>query len=236
MVYVVGHRGAAGVLPENTLAGFRYAIELGVDYVECDVHLTRDGHLVVMHDATVDRTTNGSGRIGELDFAAIRALDAGQGEIVPTLDEVLATVQGKVRLLCELKGAGVEDAAVDAVMARGMGSEVIFTCFHLERLAKVKARGEHLRIGAIFSDPTDEDISRASDLGVMGIGVHYRNLNLRTVERVLGAGVDLRAWNPDTLREQLAMIALGVGGVCTNRPDILLEYLAEQGERQPPAS
>jgi len=235
MVYVVGHRGAAGVLPENTLAGFRYAVELGVDYVECDVHLTRDGHLVVMHDATVDRTTNGSGRIGELDFAAIRALDAGKGETVPTLDEVLATVQGKVGLLCELKGAGVEDAAVDAVVARGMSSEVIFTCFHLERLAKVKARGEHLRIGAIFSDPTDEDISRASDLGVVGIGVHYRSLNLRTVERVLNAGIDLRAWNPDTLREQLAMIALGVNGVCTNRPDILLEYLAEQGERQPPA-
>lgn len=236
MIYVVGHRGAAGVFPENTLMGFRYAIELGVDYVECDVHLTRDGHLVVMHDATVDRTTNGSGRIDELDFATIRVLDAGKGEIVPTLDEVLTTVQGKVRLLCELKGAGVEDAAVDAVLARGMGSEVIFTSFHLERLQAVKRHGEHLRIGAIFSDPTDDDIARAASLGVTGIGVHYKSLNLRTVERVLSEGIDLRAWNPDTLREQLAMIALGVSGVSTNRPDILLKHLAESGKREAPAT
>ena len=92
MVYVVGHRGAAGVLPENTLAGFRYAIELGVDYVECDVHLSRDGQLVVMHDATVDRTTDATGAICDLDFNRIRALDAGEGEQIPTLDEVLALV------------------------------------------------------------------------------------------------------------------------------------------------
>ena len=118
MIYVVGHRGAAGVLPENTLRGFRYAIELGVNYVECDVHLTRDDRLVVIHDKKVDRTTNGVGYIRDLDFAAVRALDAGEGEPVPTLDEVLETVRSNVKLLCELKGEGVEDAAVDAVLAR----------------------------------------------------------------------------------------------------------------------
>src|SRR5687767_602891 len=114
MIYVVGHRGAAGVLPENTRKGFRYAIDLGVDLIECDVHRTRDGRLVVMHVGTVDRTTNGHGAIREMNFAAIRALDAGHVEQVPILDEVLATVQGKVGLLCELKGEGVEDATVDA--------------------------------------------------------------------------------------------------------------------------
>jgi len=229
MIYVVGHRGAAGVVPENTLKGFRYALELGVDYVECDVHLTRDERLIVMHDETVDRTTNGSGRIRELDFATIRSLDAGDGEQVPTLHEVLATTQGKVKLLCELKGEGVEDAAVDAVLARGMESEAIFISFHMERIAKVRRRGDHLHIGAIFGDPTDEDIARAADLGVKGVGVYYKNLRLRTVEQALSAGMDIRAWNPDPLREQKAMIALGVSGVSTNRPDILIQYLKEQG-------
>ena len=231
MIYVVGHRGAAGVVPENTLKGFRYAIELGVDSVECDVHLTRDEQLIVMHDETVDRTTNGSGRIRELDFATIRSLDAGDGEQVPTLDEVLAAVQGKVQLLCELKGEGVEDAAVEAVLARGMESEVVFTSFDMARIAKVRQRGDHIQIGAIFGDPTDEDMARAVDLGVKGIGIHYRNLCLRMVQQALDAGLDLRAWNPDTLQEQKAMIALGVTGVGTNRPDILVRYLKEQGER-----
>ncbi|HIE27612.1 TPA: glycerophosphodiester phosphodiesterase, partial [Candidatus Poribacteria bacterium] len=82
MVYVVGHRGAAGVEPENTIRGFRYALELGVDYAECDVHLTKDNHLIVMHDETVDRTTNSTGAIRNLTFAEIRSLDAGKGERV----------------------------------------------------------------------------------------------------------------------------------------------------------
>jgi glycerophosphoryl diester phosphodiesterase len=225
MPYVVGHRGAAKVLPENTVKGFRYAIELGVDMVECDVHLTRDNHLIVMHDETVDRTTNGTGPIREMDFAAIRALDAGDGEQVPTLDEVLATVQGKVTLLCELKGEGVEEAAVDAVRRRGMEKEVFFTSFHLERLARVRTLGEEYQMGAILPNPSQEDIDAAVTLRCAGVGVHYKNLCLRIVEQVKAAGLDLRAWNPDTLPEMQAMIALGADGIGTNRPDILMEYL-----------
>ena len=228
MVYVVGHRGAAGVLPENTLAGFRYAIELGVDYVECDVHLSRDGQLVVMHDATVDRTTDATGAICDLDFDRIRALDAGEGEQVPTLDEVLALVQGQVKLLCELKGEGVENATIDAVKARGMTGEVHFTCFNMDRLEAVRRLGDDLLIGAILPDPEEKDIARAFELGAAGIGIQYRNLCLRQVERVLDAGLDLRAWNPDSLPEQLAMIGLGVKGVSSNRPDILLDHLNKQ--------
>ncbi len=231
MVYVVGHRGAAGVVPENTLKGFRYAIELGVDYVECDVHLTRDGHLVVIHDETVSRTTNGRGRVRDLDFVIVRSLDAGEGQQIPTLDEVLATVRGHVRLLCELKGEGVEDAAVDAVLARDMAEEVIFTSFHLDRLARVRERGDDLQIGVIFQDPGEDDLRRAVDLGACSVGIHYRNLCLRLVDEAHNLGLDVRAWNPDTLREQKAMIALGVDGVSTNRPDILIRYLREQGMR-----
>ncbi len=228
MVYVVGHRGAAGVLPENTLAGFRYAIELGVDYVECDVHLSRDGQLVVMHDATVDRTTDATGAICDLDFDRIRALDAGEGEQIPTLDEVLALVQGQVKLLCELKGEGVENATIDAVKARGMTGEVHFTCFNMDRLEAVRRLGDDLLIGAILPDPEEKDIARAFELGAAGIGIQYRNLCLRQVERVLDAGLDLRAWNPDSLPEQMAMIGLGVKGVSSNRPDILLDHLNKQ--------
>jgi glycerophosphoryl diester phosphodiesterase len=225
MVYVVGHRGAAGVLPENTVKGFRYAVDLGCDYVECDVHLTRDDRLVVMHDESVDRTTNGTGALRDLYFANVRRLDAGDGENVPTLHEVLAVTKGRAQLLCELKGEGVEEAAVDAVLAHNMAGEVVFTSFFPDRIRKVKMRHGKLRIGAIFSNPTDDDIPRAVDWGVEAVGVHYKNLRMRTVELALSSGIQIRAWNPDTLREQKAMIGLGVSGVSTNRPDILLEYL-----------
>lgn len=231
MTLTVGHRGAADVFPENTLKGFRYAVSLGVDYTECDVHLTHDGRLVVMHDDTVDRTTDGTGRIRDMDFEAIRRLDAGGGEQIPTLDEVLETVRGKVKLLCELKGEGVEDAAVDAVAAAGLEQDVSFTSFQIERIRKVKQRDARLQVRAIFSDPSADDIARAVDLGVCGVDVHYRNLCLRTVEQILEAGIDLIAWNPNTHRGYRAMIALGAPIISTNRPDLLVAYLKRKKER-----
>ncbi|MDA1190350.1 MAG: glycerophosphodiester phosphodiesterase family protein [Candidatus Poribacteria bacterium] len=232
MVYVVGHRGAASVLPENTLKGFRYAIEIGCDYTECDIHLTKDNKLVVMHDTTVDRTTNGSGPIADKTFAEMRALDAGDGEQVPTLDEVLATTQGKIILLCEMKGPGVEEQAMDAVRSRNMQGEVIFTSFVEDRIAKVKRTDEAFQTGAILPDPSDDDVQRAHDLGVTAVGVQYRNMRLRTIEKAHALGLQIRAWNPDELALQLAMIGLGVDGVSTNRPDMLIKHLKSTGERK----
>ena len=100
----------------------------------------------------------------------------------------------------------------------------------VDRLDAVRKLGDDLLIGAILPNPGEEDIARAIELGAAGIGIHYRNLCLRQVEKALTAGLDLRAWNPDTLPEQQAMIALGVKGVSTNRPDILVAYLKQQKE------
>jgi glycerophosphoryl diester phosphodiesterase len=227
MIYVVGHRGAGGVMPENTLKGFTYALELGVDYVECDIHLTRDHELVVIHDATVNRTTNGTGAVGAMSLARIRRLDAGQGERVPTLDEVLETVRGRGLLLLELKGMGVERAAVAAVAAHGMADDVTFTSFEPARLAVVRDLGRQYRIGAIFPNPTEFDLARAAELSATRIDVHYRHLNLRMLEEAHAKGLEVLAWNPDTWREQRAMLALGADGVSSNRPDILLANLQQ---------
>jgi glycerophosphoryl diester phosphodiesterase len=227
-VYVVGHRGAAALMPENTLKGFRYAIELGVDAVECDLHLSRDKQLIVMHDTTVNRTTNGHGAIRDLVAARIRTLDAGQGERVPTFDEVLETTHNEVHLLVELKGIGVERAAVEAVKAHGMVEQVTFSSFALERLAMVRAMGKEYRVRAILPDPTAFELARTAELKAVGIDVRYTNCCLRVVEAAHGLGLEVLAWNPDSWREQQAMIALGVDGVSSNRPDILLENLGRK--------
>jgi glycerophosphoryl diester phosphodiesterase len=225
-ITVVGHRGAAKLWPENTLKGFRNAIKLGVDAMECDVHLTRDGHLVVIHDATLDRTTNGTGRVRAHNLATLRQLDAGQGEQIPLIEEVLGVVKGKVRLLCELKGNDVEGPAVDLVRAHGMEKEVAFTSFNLKKLARVRTRGADLHLCALFkTGPSDNEIQEARDLRVDNIDILYKNVCLRLVEHIHGLGIGLRAWNPDTLPEQQAMIALGVREISSNRPDILLKYL-----------
>ncbi len=227
MVKAVGHRGAAGVLPENTLQGFRYALDLGVDAVECDVHLSRDGHLILMHDEKVDRTTNGTGRLAEMDFAEIRALDAGGGQTVPTLEELLELVRGRCELLCELKADAATAPAARAVKASGMGGQVLFISFSLPRLAEVKRHGAGLQVGALLSGPNARHLDRALELGVRHVGVHYRSLTAATVERAKEAGVEIGAWTPNELGEMKAMIALGVDCLTTDRPDVLMEYLAK---------
>ena len=120
MTEVVGHRGAKGLVPENTLPSFEAAIAFGCDATECDVHLSADGHLVVCHDHTVDRTTNGTGAIAAMTLTELRVLDAGNGAQIPLFEEVLALVKGRITLLCELKGDGTADAAVAAVRTAGM--------------------------------------------------------------------------------------------------------------------
>lgn len=222
---ICGHRGAAGLRPENTLAGFRYAIELGVDGVECDVHLSRDRRLVVMHDEAVDRTTNGSGLIREMDLADIKRLDAGQGERVPTLDEVLDTVQGKVALLCEIKGEGSAEAAADAVRARGMTDQVTFISFELPWLRRLKYAQPDVRVGALYRRPTEASLVEAFELEPVAIGLYYHRLSLVLVDMIQNAGIAVGAWSPNTLREQQAMLAMGVDAITTDRPDILLGYM-----------
>jgi len=222
MVYVVGHRGAAGVEPENTLRGFRCALELGVDYTECDVHLTKDDRLVVMHDSTVDRTTDGTGAVRDLTFAEVRSLDAGQGERVPTLAEVLEVVRDRAILLIELKGEGVEEQAVRAARDMQMDDQVVFTSFHLDRIREVKHLVPSLKVGAIFRQPPEDACRQALDVGASGIGIHHRSLCQKLVDQAHRHGLDVRAWNLDTVPEMRVVIDLGVDGVSSNRPDLLI--------------
>ena len=223
---VVGHRGCAGILPENTLLGFRHAIALGVDRVECDVHRTRDEHLVVMHDERVDRTTDGTGPIALKSLAEVRALDAGQGQRVPTLDEVLEVVAGaRMRLLLELKGAGTAAPALAAVARRDLLSLVTFTCFDLTRIDEVRRLEAAARTGAIFSRADAASAAVARDAGAVAMGVQFRFLTAEVVAAAHAFGLEIRAWNPDSEQDQRATIALQPDGISTNRPDRLLGLL-----------
>ena len=219
---IVGHRGAGVLEPENTLLAFRRGIEMGMDYVECDVHLTHDARLIVMHDALVDRTTNGTGPIAEKTFAEMRALDAGQARQVPTLEEVLETVRGRVQLLLELKGPATAAPAVETVKRLGVQEQVVFTCFDLDRLAEVRRIDGSLRMGAIFGSPLPDMMQTAKELGAEGVGLQYRHMSLRHVADAHEHGLIIRAWNPDTEWEMRAMAALRVDGISSNRPDLLL--------------
>jgi glycerophosphoryl diester phosphodiesterase len=158
VMLVIGHRGAPSRAPENTLASFQAALDIGVDGIELDVHLSADGHLVVIHDARLERTTDGKGLVHEQDLAQLQRLDAGSwyapgfaGQRIPTLDEVLDLIGTRVPLQVELKGvsAGLTEATLAALDARGLLDTAMLTSFQLDRLPRVRQLAPRVQIGAL---------------------------------------------------------------------------------------
>jgi glycerophosphoryl diester phosphodiesterase len=149
------HRGQSGSLPENTLVAFRNAVDLGADRLELDVQMTRDGELVVIHDETVDRTTNGTGRVAELTLTEIRALDAGQGQQVPTFKEVLQlAAETEMSILPEAKSPhlypGLEEKMVEQVVAAGFIDRTVIQSFDGASLERIRMINPDISVCALY--------------------------------------------------------------------------------------
>ncbi|MBD8006193.1 glycerophosphodiester phosphodiesterase family protein [Bacillus norwichensis] len=156
---VAAHRGVPSLAPENTMAGYQLAYDLGADQIETDLQLTKDGHLVIMHDTTVDRTTNGKGAVSSLTLEEIRQLDAGikfgeefAGEKVPTFQEFLQAFKGKdVILLVELKDEGIEEQVMKEIQDKGMIDQVVLQSFNLGSMVKSYELNPEIPIGYLYS-------------------------------------------------------------------------------------
>ncbi|HET7558999.1 MAG TPA: glycerophosphodiester phosphodiesterase family protein, partial [Limnochordia bacterium] len=174
---VVGHRGAAGLVPENTIPSWERAIALGCDFIECDVRVTRDGELVIMHDAKIDRTTSGTGAVAELTLVEIRAVDAGNGERVPTLSEFLDLVERhRVQALVEMKAEEAIAPSVAEVGRRKLWPWVFITSGKADWVAQVKGLDSQGRTGVAYSNPSLDDLKRAADIGAAGVGIQFPHL------------------------------------------------------------
>ena len=220
---ITGHRGAAKLEPENTCLSIQKAIDLGVDQIEIDVHLTRDQHLVVIHDQTVDRTTDGWGAVSDLSLQEIKQLDAGKGEKIPTLQEVVDVIQGRVILQIELKGLATAEPVVNLIEKNSIESDVILTSFVHDRLCKGRHLNSDIALGALWSTPPDDACQQALEIGVEAIHIQHQNIDVDLVREAHLHGLKVRAWNPDTVPEIQQVIDLGVDAVGSNRPDLLVQ-------------
>ncbi|MFJ4693245.1 glycerophosphodiester phosphodiesterase [Streptomyces sp. NPDC088766] len=229
-VPTIGHRGVMGVEPENTLRSFVAAERAGLDAVELDLHLSKDGALVVMHDADVDRTTDGSGPVADHTLAELRALDAGLGERVPVFEEVLAAVS--VPLQAEIKDVQAARALAEVMRERDLVERVEVSSFHDEAVAEIARLVPGVRTALIDSlhpvraDPSGQALhgpgiaERAVAAGAATVCLKLRRLTLEIVEEVRGHDLRIIGWvvnTPDQLR--LAR-AFGLDGVTTDRPEI----------------
>jgi glycerophosphoryl diester phosphodiesterase len=214
----IGHRGAAGHAPENTLAAIRKGIELGVDFVEIDVRRTADGVLVALHDATVNRTTNGKGRVDSLAFGQLSALDAGNGERIPTVEEVLIAA-GRTGLMLELKVAGVAHQTVQALQKVNFKNPVIYASFLHGELTNVRAVDSHAELMVLFDRVPRNPVAHARLYRPTYVGLRHDTVNRGLVEAFHQEKLRVCVYTANSPGDIRRALSLGVDGVISNFPE-----------------
>ncbi len=254
---VIAHRGGRGLGPESTLPLFRQVVDLGVDVLEIDVRLSADGVLVVLHDEKVDRTTEGSGRVGELTLAQLKVLDAGydwsadgqscpfrgQGYTIPTLEEVFRAFPEQ-HYVIEIKPdeARVAQALWVSIRDAGMAQRVMVASFHRDALDAFRAACPEVATSAGFGEVAwywvlqwvGLDGFYTPAFAALQVPQRFGWIGLAKRDFVQGAGahgLPVHFWTIDEEEEMERLLDLGAGGIITNRPDHLLALLRRRGLR-----
>ncbi len=216
--FVVGHRGASAYEPENTIRSIKRAFEMGADAVEVDARLSKDGYVIIIHDETVDRTTNGSGIVSKLNLEEIRALDAGKGEKIPTLQEVLKEVEGRGCLFLEIKAEEAVVPSLRIVKEMEMMDDVLFISFSTNALTSIKETNKEAHIGLLYFKPTN-GIVGAKKLGCEAVLPYYRLATGKSISFAHRMKLKVIPWTIDELDVAKELKDRGADGIATNRPD-----------------
>ncbi len=238
---IIAHRGASAYEPENTLRAFQLAIEQGAQMIELDLHTTRDGQVVVIHDETLDHTTNLTGRVDQLTLAEIKRADAGQGERVPTLDEVLDLTSGKLRLYLEIKDPRAAAPVLQMIRARRCQGEMLLASFDLELMRRLGDEVRDVELGVILGSESWNPFVRYREAFPWRAlrTINYQVLCMQVelcygylARRAKASGKRLYVWTADSEEQFARMIARKVDGIVTNRPDRLREFLGTHASQR----
>lgn len=231
-VRVIAHRGASGTRPENTLASFREAVALGADMIELDVQLCRDGEVVVLHDDTLDRTTNGGGFVRDHTLADLRRLDAGAwfgapyaGERVPTLEEVLRAVRLPINV--ELKqggGTGLEEVTLARVQEAGALDRIVFSSFDPAILVRLRALTADAALAVLWtSRRLAPALELARRVGARALHLRKSAASREGIAAARESGLEVRLWTVNEPRQFAHLEAWGAHAVFTDYPDRFLQ-------------
>ena len=230
----IAHRGASGLFPENTLASFLAAAEAGANMCELDVQLTRDGTTAVIHDDTVDRTTNGKGLVSSFTLEEIQRLDAVSwrgsqfaGEQIPTLKHVVHAVAGRCGLNIELKAPGVERVVAEII--RTEPGDFIVSCFEWKALDAIRSIVPDVRIGLLGEEHPAGLIRAATEMRAHAVHPRYDMATADFCGEAHKAGLKVYVWTVDDAARMRTLCANGVDGIMTNWPDRLKQVLETDG-------
>lgn len=215
----IGHRGACGHAPENTLSSIEHAIALGCVLAELDVQRTADGSLILLHDERVDRTTNGQGFIAQMTLADIRKLDAGGGQTIPTLEEALATAGGRIGLILELKAEGLAYDVCGLVRASGFPGEIIYASFLHDELQHIRRADPDAHTLVLFKRLPKDPAAEAVRLQATHVGLRYDTATTPLVKVLHSAGLRVFVYTVNKPADIQRMRGLGVDGIVSNYPE-----------------
>lgn len=225
----IAHRGAMGHAPENTLLAMETALQLGARAIEVDVYAVQ-GELLVIHDAQLERTTNGFGDIHDHSVVALRALDAGQGQGIPLLGEVLECVAGRACLNIEIKDAQAVEPLVALLQARladhhsaWQAAQLLLSAFDHALLAQVKALDTRLNVAALVSTLPRQGMDLAVDLGAIALNPALEIVDQRLVDQAHAHGLGVYVYTVNKAEDLARMHHLGVDGVFSNYPERVIQ-------------
>lgn len=221
---VIGHRGAMGHETENTLASVQKALDLGVDMIEIDVYKISSGELVVFHDQTVDRLTNGPGNIEEYNISDLSRLILDGGHKIPMLQDVLKLIDNKVVLNIELKGANTADKVNHTIdfytKSRGwLPENFIISSFNWDELRAMRKLNKNVAIAVLTEDDPLDAIEVGKELNAVAINPYFKNLDADVAKKIKEAGFKIYTWTVNEPEDIVAMKNLGVDGIITNFPE-----------------
>lgn len=234
---IIGHRGASAVAPENTLAAFREAVNQGCNMVELDVHLSKDDHIIVCHDQTIDRTTNGEGRIRDMTLQELQSYDAGgwfdesfKGERLPTLDEVIELLPAEVWINVEAKNfyeGRLAEKLVELLHRTNRLSTVVVSSFHHKELVRLKESEPEILIGLLYGRDLYNHVSYARTLPVPVFSLHpyYKEIPQADIKEARENGIEVYPYTINDAAEMTSLINEGVSGIITDYPDRMRELL-----------
>lgn len=222
----IGHRGAMGYAPENTLLSFEKAIDLGVDMVELDVYRCKSGELVVIHDRKVDRTTDGHGFVEEMTLKELKLLNAGQGENIPTLEEVLDRIKARVSINIELKGSGTAEPVYELLekyikSKDWTHNDFLISSFNHYELKRFNSLKPKIKIGALIEAIPIGYAEFAQKVNAYSVNVSLEFINKEFIDDAHARKMKVFVWVVNDVKDIRRMKDLGVDGIFSNYPDRL---------------
>ncbi|MEJ2247804.1 MAG: glycerophosphodiester phosphodiesterase family protein [Acidobacteriota bacterium] len=224
-IKIVGHRGAAGYAPENTLLSFQAAMDAGCDKVEMDVRVTKDGHAVVIHDATLNRTTNGKGPVLKKTLEELRKLECGRGQKIPAFREVVDLCKNRIRLIVELKEFGASKAVSEILEEKESTSSSLVISFDAGMVREMKETNPKIKLGLLFKKPLFKDKLEHIWKVVEEVPLDYicarsDSLNRKMVSEAHAKGLKVFAYNVNSKDIFRKMAECGVDEICTDYPKL----------------